>query len=213
MSEELTEKEYDSFAEEVWDTLSRIDVSDQIDWIPATGKRPEISYLAWHTAWSLLKRKFAGSMYEHNDDIRHPDETVEVEVNVIIRKAFDDEPVFTMARLAVMDGYMNPISNPTARQVNDSRQRVLVKALAFAGLGLTLWSGDATPIGVLDDPIDDDELAMIATLLENSDTNEESFRKWADGIETLSEMTKERFPKAKALLEQKIIRKNKEAKK
>jgi len=203
------EKEYGSFAEEVWDTLSRIDVSNHTDFIEATAKRPEIAYVAWHTAWSLLKRKFPASTYNHEADLRHPDETVEVEVNVWIYSSDREECQMTNARLSVMDMWMNPIVNPTARQVNDSRQRVLVKALAFAGLGLNLWGDEVLPVGVMEDPIDDDELAVIRDLVEKSDTNPESFYKWADNIESLSEMTKERFPKAKALLTQKIIRKQK----
>jgi len=216
MSKEKTEKievkEFDSFAEEVWDTLSRIDMAEHIDWIEATAKRPEISYLPWHTAWSLLKRKFPASIYRHYDDIRHPDETVEVEVEVLIRRTHVgnvDSIQTTSARLSVMDNWMNPIANPTARQVNDSRQRVLVKALAFAGLGLTLWTGEATPIGVLEDPIDPDELQVITDLMEKSGTKETPFFKWADGISELVEMTKERYPKAKALLQAKIVRQNK----
>jgi hypothetical protein len=205
----VSEKEYDSFAEEVWDTLSRIDVTEHTDYIEATNKRPEIAYVAWHTAWSLLKRKFPASTYFHNDDLRHPDNTVEVEVEVLIMDGNDRNVQKTSARLSVMDNWMNPIANPTAREVNDSRQRVLVKALAFAGLGLTLWSGDTTPIGTLDDLIDDEQLALISDLIEKSETNEESFKKWADRIDELTDMTQERYPSARALLEQKIIRKQK----
>jgi hypothetical protein len=208
-------KEYDSFADEVWDTLSRIDVSDHIDVIEATAKRPEISYVAWHTAWALLKRKFPASVYHHFDDIRHPDETVEVEIEVLIRRTNAhevDSIQRTNARLSVMDQWMNAIPNPTARQVNDSRQRVLVKALAFAGLGLNLWGDEVLPVGVMEDAIGDDELALITDLIKKSDTNEESFCKWADGIESVAEMTNERYPKAKALLQAKIIRKQKEKK-
>ena len=209
------EKVYESFAHEVWDKLSRIDVREHTDWIQATEKRPEIGYIAWHTAWALLKRKFPGSTYSHKEDIRHPDGTVEVEVDVSIRSAgLVEDPMYLMtgARLSVMDQWMRPIANPTARQVNDSRQRVLVKALAFAGLGLTLWSGDSTPIGVLDDKIDDEQLENITKLIEKSDTNEESFKKWADGIKNLSDMTVERYPSARQLLEQKILRKQREKK-
>ena len=184
MSEE--KKEYASFAEEVWDTLSRIDVSDHTDYIEATGKRPEISYIAWHTAWALLKRKFPASVYRHKKDLRHPDNTVEVEVSVLIKSDMGGDWQATSARLSVMDNWMNPIENPTARQVNDSRQRVLVKALAFAGLGLTLWSGDSVPIGTLDDVIDDDQLETITQLVELSETDIQKFRKWADNIDDLS---------------------------
>jgi hypothetical protein len=215
------EKVYASFAEEVWDTLSRIDCTKYTDWIEATAKRPEIGYIAWHTAWSLLKRKFPASTYSHREDIRHPDGTVEVEIDVCISKYSTDggqtgnefimSKQMTSARLSVMDQWMNPIANPTARQVNDSRQRVLVKALAFAGLGLTLWSGDSTPIGVLDDSIDDEQLDLITKLIEKSDTNEASFLKWA-GVKSLADITQERYPSARALLEQKIVRKQKEKK-
>jgi len=200
---------YSSFSEEVWDKLSRIDMADHMDFIEATAKRPEISYLPWHAAWALLKRKFPASTYNHEPDIRHPDETVEVEVEVWIKSNDNESYQLTSARLSVMDMWMNPIVNPTARQVNDSRQRVLVKALAFAGLGLTLWSGDALPIGELEDPIDPDQLQLITDLVEKSDTNIESFCKWADKISELSEMTKERYPSAKQLLEQKIKRQQK----
>lgn len=202
-------KVYDSFAHEVWDTLSRIDMADHIDWIEATAKRPEISYLPWHTAWMLLKRKFPASTYNHQPDIRHPDNTVEVEVELWVYGNTEDDCQMSSARLSVMDNWMNPIANPTARQVNDSRQRVLVKALAFAGLGLTLWTGEALPIGELEDPIDPDEIAVITDLIKKSGTNQESFFKWADGIQDLNEMTKERYPKAKVLLQQKIARQNK----
>jgi len=212
VAEEQQEKVYDSFSHEVWDTLSRIDVSDHIDYIEATAKRPEIAYVAWHTAWALLKRNFPASTYEHRPDIRHPDDTVEVEVAVCIRSQNTDKwegVQMTNARLSCMDNWMNPITNPTARQVNDSRQRVLVKALAFAGLGLNLWGDETLPVGVMEDAIGDDELALITDLIEKSETNVESFCKWADNIESLDHMTNERYPKAKALLQQKIIRKQK----
>jgi len=212
VAEEQQEKVYDSFSHEVWDVLSRIDVSDHTDVIEATAKRPEISYVAWHVAWALLKRNFPASNYRHGNDLRHPDDTVEVEIDVFIRSNNGEQEQWTNARLSVMDQYMNPITNPTARQVNDSRQRVLVKALAFAGLGLNLWGDEVLPVGVMEDEIGDDELALITDLIEKSDTNVESFCKWADGISELSEMTNERYPKAKSLLQQKIIRKQKEKK-
>lgn len=214
-------KEYASFAEEVWHKLSRIDVSDHVDYIEATAKRPEIAYVAWHTAWALLKRNFPASTYRHAEDIRHPDGTVEVEVDVCIRgqsreggetgSQMLNATQMTNARLSVMDMWMNPIANPTARQVNDSRQRVLVKALAFSGLGLNLWGEDPLPVGVMEDPIDDDQLTLITDLIEKSETNEESFLKWC-GCEKLADMTKERYPSAKALLQQKIARKQREKK-
>ena len=74
----MTEVHVDNraFASEVWDKLSRIDVSEHTNEIPKTSKRPAISYLAWHRAWTLLKRLYPGSTYSHRKDIYHPNETV-----------------------------------------------------------------------------------------------------------------------------------------
>ena len=199
-----------SFEESVWNTLSRIDVADHTDRIKATGKRPAISYLPWHKAWLLLKRKFPASTYSHRNDIRHPDGTVEVEVDVVIAASTGGEHMFTNARLAVMDGYVNPISNPTARQVNDSRQRALVKALAFAGLGLNLWGDDNIPVGKLDDPINDQQFMALSELIEASETDLNSFLRWAE-IEDLHDLPFEKFHPARTMLEIKLRRLSKEA--
>jgi len=205
VSEETEAKGYESFAEEVWDVLSRIDVTTHAATLEATSKRPAIDYVPWHKAWMLCKREFPASIYRHYNDMRHPDETVEVEVEVIIRKDGNGEIQATSARLAVMDNWMNPVTNPTARQVNDSRQRVLVKALAFAGLGLNLWGHDSLPVGTLSDPIDDEQLETLKALIEKTDTNEESFLKWCE-CDSFSELPIERFSSAKGLLEAKLLR-------
>jgi hypothetical protein len=197
-------KVYDTFAEEVWDVLSRIDVSTHVGYLEATAKRPAIDYLPWHRAWMLLKRKFPASTFAYERDIVHPDGTVEVGVWVSIRKT-QNEAQESYSRLAVMDNWMNPVSNPSARAINDSRQRVLVKALAFAGLGLNLWGHDSMPVGKLEDPITDSEYTLLKTLIEKSDTNEESFLKWCE-CETLIDLPSERFQSAKGLLEAKIKR-------
>ena len=190
-----------TFAQTVWNNLSKIDVTDHTDAIPATGKRPQISYLSWSLAWTLLKRNFPGSTYSHRQDLIHPDDTVEVEVDVVISDGTSNTQ-FTNARLGVMDMYFNPIVSPTARQVNDTRQRALVKALAFAGLGLDLWADTAVPVGSLDDPISFDQLKVLGDLIASTDTNEESFLRWA-GAETLEEIPFERFGSALRLLEAK----------
>ena len=191
---------YKSFSDEVWDVLSRIDITEHIDTIPATGKRPPISYLSWSRAWTLLKRNFPGSTYAHRQDLIHPDSTVEVEIDVVISNGAEQQ--FTNARLGVMDNYFNPIANPTARQVNDARQRALVKALAFAGLGLNLWGDSMIPVGTLDDPINFDQLAVLSDLLVSTDTDTDSFLKWC-GVNSLELMPVERYSSALRLLESK----------
>lgn len=198
-------KSYDSFAEEVWETLSRIDCTTHMDYIEATAKRPQIGYVAWHKAWMLVKRNFPGSTYAHREDLWHPDETVEVEVDVQISTGDGNELVFTNARLAVMDMWFNPITNPTARQINDGRQRALVKALAFAGLGLNMWGDDNVPVGTLADPISYDQLEILTDLIAKTETNENTFLRWCEA-ESLDLLPVEQYSAALGLLQTKAQR-------
>ena len=194
------------FEQRVWETLSRIDVTDHSDHLPKTGKRPAVAYLAWHKAWMLLKRAFPASTYTHKPDIIHPDGTVEVEVDVFIAETIGgSEEMFTNARLAVMNNYFGAIENPNGREINDSRQRALVKALAFAGLGLNLWGEDIIPVGRLDDPINDKQFEALTKLIDESETDEEKFLKWCE-VDALEDLPFERFASARGLLEAKVRR-------
>lgn len=194
------------FEQRVWETLSRIDVGDHIDHLPQTKKRPAVSYLAWHKAWMLVKRHFPASTYTHKPDVVHPDGTVEVEVDVYIaEKIGGTEQMFTNARLGVMNNWFDAIPNPNARDVNDSRQRCLVKALAFAGLGLNLWGSDMVPVGRLDDPINEDQYNTLIELIEKSESNPDKFLAWCE-VEDLKDLPLDRFRSAVGLLEAKVRR-------
>lgn len=197
----------DSFDKKVWDTLSRIDTTDHVDQIKATGKRPAVTYLSWSKAWLLVKREFPGTTYHHSPEVRHPDGTVEVDVRVLIEE--NGLESYTSARLAVMDQYFNAIPNPTARQVNDSRQRALVKALAFAGLALNLWGDSSIPVGKLEDPIDLNQVEILKGLIKSTKTDEAKFLIWAD-VEKVEELPVERYPGAVAMLEAKALRMKRE---
>ena len=199
-----------AFEQHVWDTLSRIDVTEHCDRLPKTGKRPEITYLAWHKSWMLVKRAYPGTTYSHRADIFHPDNTEEVEVAVNISSVVGVDNMFTNARLAVMDNWFNPIENPTARQINDSRQRALVKALAFAGLGLNLWGDDVVPVGKLDDPITVEQYGALTDLIEKTESDMGRFLEWCE-VEDLKDLPFERFRSARGLLEAKLRRMSKEA--
>ena len=212
-----TEAPTKSFEQEVWETLSRIDVSDHIAVLEKTSKRPEIGYLPWHKAWILTKRKYPASVYQHQPDIIHPDGTMEVEVNVIIQR--NSGPVgfgapgphdkfFTSARLAVMNQWFSAIDKPNARDINDARQRCLVKALAFAGLGLNLWSESNIPVGRLDDPISTDQYEAMMKLIESTETDEAKFREWCE-VDRLADLPYERYQSAMNLLEAKARRRGK----
>ena len=197
---------FSSFEEEVWSTLSRTDVSDHIKWLEASEKRPAIDYLPWHAAWYLAKRKFPASTFRYLPDTVYADGTVEVEVEVTIRRGEDS--ITMSVRLPVMNMHFSPITKPTSRQLNDSRQRCLVKALAFHGLGLNLWSESSVPVGRLEDPISPEQYAMLTDLIKSTDTDEDKFLDWCD-VKELKDLPYERYHSAVALLEAKARRQQK----
>lgn len=197
-----------SFEQRVWDTLSRIDVSNHVSYLEATAKRPEVSYLPWHKGWALLKRKFPASRFHYEDDIHHNDGTMEVGVNVTIREESDGtDAVFAYARLPVMNHRFFAIENPNARDINDARQRCLIKALAFAGLGLNLWSDSIIPVGKMEDPVSVEQYGILVDMVEKTETDMEKFIEWCE-VEDLKDLPYERYQSALSLLEAKLRRMN-----
>jgi hypothetical protein len=192
----------ENFEARVWDVLSHVDVEDHISMLPKTGKRPAIPYLPWHKAWLLVVRSFPGTQLEYDEHVVYPDGTVEVGVSIMIQSYRNGPSRWVQSKLAVMNNYFGAIENPTAREVNDSRQRCLVKALAFAGLGLNLWSESIEPVGKLDDPITPDELETIMKLVEETDSDMTAFLKWAN-VEELVNLPYERLGSALAMLDSK----------
>ena len=190
------------FAQEVWEVLSDTDVMIHAKQLEATKGRPAISYLPWHKTWLLLKRAYPASQYAHQPDLIHHGGTVEVQVDLRIQAELEGAFVLSMARLPVMDFRYNAIIEPNARELNDARQRCLVKACAFAGLGLNLWSESPLPVGKLDEPITTKQFSTLTALIEKSGTDEELFAEWCEC--DLSELPQERYVSAKALLEAKI---------
>jgi len=188
----------DTTAKEVWDTLSKIDVDTHKKQLPKTTKRPAVDYLPWSKAWLLCKREFPATTYEHTEDLIHKADSIEVEVMVFIRKDFGDQPMVTMAKLAVMDARFNAILTPDARDINDSRQRCLVKALAFSGLGLNLWSDSVIPVGKLEEPISTKQLGILQGLIDETGTDLDMFEEWCEC--KLEELPLDRYESARGLL-------------
>jgi hypothetical protein len=200
--------EEQTFEAKVWDVLSHIDPEDHISTLPKTGKRPPIPYLPWHKAWLLVAREFPGTQFDYGEDVFYTDGTVEVQVQVMIQSERGGAARMVMARLAVMNNYFGAIENPTAREMNDARQRCLVKALAFAGLGLNLWSESIEPVGKLNDPINPLEFENLIDLIEKTGSDMTAFLKWCK-VEELVDLPYERYGSALSLLESKARRMSK----
>ena len=127
MSDELTYKE-------VWDNLSKMDVSEY------TEEKMNLKYLSWSRMWMLLMSQYAQAQYEfvEFDGVPFktlPDGSTEVATRITI-----DNLVREM-RLPVMDYKNNPVVNPHARQVSDNAMRCLVKNVAMFGLGISVFAG------------------------------------------------------------------------
>lgn len=114
----------------VWKTLSRIDVSEGVE------KKGGLDYLSWAYAWAKLMEHYPDSTYEFHDPAFLPDGSVMVRASVTVLGT-----THTM-QLPVLDHRNKPIQNPNSFDFNSAQMRCLVKAIAMHGLGVGLYLGD-----------------------------------------------------------------------
>ena len=127
-----------SFAKEIWQTLSKINVNEHAE------KKGNLTYLSWAWAWATLMEHYPESEYSFQDPVRLPDNTVEVWVNIAV---MDGERILQRRMwLPVMDHKNNAIADPDARKISDTRMRCLTKCLAMFGLGHYIYSGEDLPL-------------------------------------------------------------------
>jgi len=136
----------------VWETLSRIDCSEHIE------KKAGMSYLSWAWAWMIVKQTFPQATFRKSvfEDTtgrcvpfmrdEHGYTYVEVTVSIGDDKATEVYPV--------LDHRNKAIQNPNGFDVNKAHQRCLVKALAYLGLGVTIYAGEDLPLGATEDQED-----------------------------------------------------------
>lgn len=134
-----------STTKSVWETLSAINVNENIE------KKNGFSYLSWSWAWARLMDHYPDSTfrfdnqsgesgYLNNDGVfRYPDGTAEVRCVMTVNQV-----THTMW-LPVMDYKNQAIKNPNARDINDAKMRCLVKAMSLFGLGLYIYAGEDLP--------------------------------------------------------------------
>lgn len=189
-------------ASNVWNRLSKIDVGPYVQ-TKGDGQY-RASYISWSTAWTLLMNEFPESVWIRNGVTKHDDNTCTVQTRVVViengkHQSHDmDLPVMNHKFMAVQD--------PNARQISDSYFRCLVKNLALFGLGLDLWADTDGPVGTVNDPIDEDRLEVIESLLDQSGADRARFLKWA-GVEDTSEIPNVKYKAARSRLEYKIRQK------
>ena len=134
MSKELS-------AGEIWQTLSRLDVSEQ------TEDRNGLTYLSWAWAWGIMKEHYPDFTVrwhgdsENVDHIRRPGGTVSVCCSVTIGSVTHTES------LAVRDYKHKAIANPDAAAIENMKKRCLTKCFALFGLGHYIYAGEDLPPG------------------------------------------------------------------
>ncbi|RHW48861.1 Sak single strand annealing protein [Lactobacillus bombicola] len=142
----MTEEKKSVFA-----TLSEIDVKRYLD------KKGRLDYLSWANAWTLVKRAYPDANYkitEFPEYVLTKDGWVATGRNVDYRQTaagYEVEAVVTIegqdysSKLFVMDYRNKALSKATYFDINKTQQRALVKALAIAGLGLSVYAGEDLP--------------------------------------------------------------------
>ncbi len=123
---------------EIWQTLSGVDVSEHVQ------KRAGLSFLSWAWAWGVLMEHYPQAAvtferFEGRDVMTYADGTCSVHVSVEI------DGITREMWLPVMDHRHKAVSQPTARQISDAKQRACCKAFALFGLGHYIYAGEDLP--------------------------------------------------------------------
>jgi hypothetical protein len=196
-----------TFASEVWNTLSRVDVADHIETAEVKNKEGRAmytyQYLGWAWCWSILMKHYPDSEFNVLDEDFHSDGSVMV--NVMISVKADKRQVNRSMYLPVMDPRNNSQINPTSRHISDTRMRCLVKCLAFKfGLGLDLWTGSDYPVGVEDDFINPEQVELLSGMFGRlSNDSQTAFLGWME-VDSIHEIPVLKYKSARTQLERKV---------
>lgn len=160
----------------VFETLSKIDVSNHIDVIKmSNGFSPK--YVSWSWAWNYIKAKYPDTLppkFETFPEmiLKTHKQAFKTKYGNMYKKVVDDweitnryVPYLTTTTgtsvtctveidgqkytesLYVMDNRNKAVIDPDQSQINKTQKRCLVKTLAMAGLGLNLYAGEDLPMG------------------------------------------------------------------
>ncbi|MFS1583942.1 MAG: DUF1071 domain-containing protein [Candidatus Arsenophonus phytopathogenicus] len=131
-----TEKEK-SFQQQVWETLSAINVNEKIE------KKNGLSYLSWAWAWGVLMAHYPESYYVIEPMNYNDDGSAMVSLTLTIKQGDNEFP--RKMWLPVMDYRNQAISNPNAININKALMRCLTKAISMFGLGFYIYAGEDLP--------------------------------------------------------------------
>ena len=128
----------------VWDTLSRINVSDHTEQKQTGGRT--LTYLSWAWAWSEVKKVYpeaAAKVYENPEGWPYWTDGrscwVKVSVTIADLEHVEYYPVMNARHNSI------PADSVTSWDVNCAIQRGLTKCIARHGLGMYVYAGEDLP--------------------------------------------------------------------
>ncbi len=169
----------------VWETLSKIDVSEH------TEEKNGLTYLSWAWAWGIVKKHypkttFTKNLYSSaNNDCTLP-YMIDPAGYAFVSVTVDIEGETQTEVLPVLNHANKAVSQPDSFQVNTALQRCLTKCLAFHGLGHYIYAGEDLPEGV--------EQKIV---VENANGNKQE----VEGLGTVAEVFNTFIPECKTLKE------------
>jgi len=138
--------------ESVFNTLSGIDITGY------TEQKGNYTYLKWSYAEHIM------SLYHPEFQVKWLAPDVFQDGTMIVKCRIEVGDLYKEGFLPVYDNKYNAISNPNASDINDTKQRCMVKTLAKFGLGISVFhNGDTKPAKLnLQGEINDPEVKKIA---------------------------------------------------
>ena len=116
--------------QEIWNKLIAVEVGEFIK------TKNRFDYLPWQRAWVLLMDYYPAATFEFDEMVTFADGSAEVGCTIKIGDCS------RRSTLAVMDFKNESVSNPNSVVIQNSKQRVFVKAIAYFGLGFSVFLGE-----------------------------------------------------------------------
>jgi len=185
-----------------YELLRDVDVKDHIE------KKGKFNYLSWAWAVDTMYLHDPKATYDFPESEIFNDGTVMIYCTVTM---FEQPKTMW---LPVLDFNNKPISNPNAFNINTTKMRCLVKAIAMHGLGLYIFAGEDLPEATKDElnkaVINEVQLEVLNKLIGERVVNVPALLAHYK-IEKLEELPSGVFLQAKGALERKPMKQDENA--
>lgn len=134
---DMLSAEYAKAADDVWKTLSAIDVNDH------TEKKNGLTYLSWAWAYQTIMKHYPTFGYAFAEPEVFSDGSVEVQCMCWV--IHDGHLIRKHMWLPVMNYANKPVMQPDSTEINKAKMRCLTKCISMLGLGAYIYAGEDLP--------------------------------------------------------------------